>query len=212
MNLFGKFEILGKDLRISTEDIPAPMEFMIAYLCCNKGKCVSQEMMADLYGDESVSWKNQIYRFRKNVMTYTDINKENKEKNNIETTTITESATDRIVPATVSESCIIECGSDKLFNLTKELFAKYNLSDKDISEIISIAQSDFNKITKTHKVIVNYKKPISSIMGFLRNAIIKNWEPDDKSTTISSNNDTYLRYDCNSWEELEVAWQNKSAS
>ena len=97
-------------------------------------------------------------------------------------------------------------------NLTKELFAKYNLSDKDISETISIAQSDFNKITKAHKVIVNYKKPISSIMGFLRNAILNNWQPDDKSTTISSNNDTYLRYDCNSWEELEVAWQNKSAS
>ena len=65
VNLFGKFEILGKDLRISTEDIPAPMEFMIAYLCCNKGRCVSQEMLADLYGDDSVSWKNQIYRFRK---------------------------------------------------------------------------------------------------------------------------------------------------
>lgn len=41
VNLFGKFEILGKDLHITTEEIPAPMEFMIAYLCCNKGRCVS---------------------------------------------------------------------------------------------------------------------------------------------------------------------------
>ena len=129
----------------------------------------------------------------KNVMTYTDINKENKEKNNIETTTITESASDRIVPATVSESCIIECGSDKLFNITKELFIKYSLSDSDISEIISIAQSDFNKITKAHKVIVNYKKPISSIMGFLRNAIINNWNPEGKESHADNSFDEYLK-------------------
>ena len=151
----------------------------------------------------------------KNVMTYTDIIIEKKEENNIETTTITESVPDRIVPATVSESCIIECGSDKLFNLTKELFAKYNLSDKDISEIISIAQSDFNKITKAHKVLVKYKKPINSIMGFLQDAILNNWEPDVKSTVISTShgaNDYYLRCGYSSWEELEVAWQNKSVS
>ena len=128
----------------------------------------------------------------KNVMTYTDINKENKEKNNIETTTITESASDRIVPATVSESCIIECGSDKLFNITKELFIKYSLSDSDISEIISIAQSDFNKITKAHKVIVNYKKPIGSVIGFLRNAIINNWSPDDKESHTDNSLIKYL--------------------
>ena len=97
-------------------------------------------------------------------------NTEEKEKNNIETTTITESASDKTAPSPVSDSCILECGSDKLFNLTKELFAKYNLSDKDVSEIINVAQSDFNKITKAYKVIVNYKKPIGSVIGFLRNA------------------------------------------
>lgn len=139
----------------------------------------------------------------KNVMTYTDINKENKEKNNIETTTITESASDKIAPSPVSDSCILECGSDKLFNLTKELFAKYNLSDKDISEIINVAQSDFNKITKAYKVIVNYKKPIGSVMGFLRNAIIENWEYKENIVTISSDNEYYLRCGCSSWEELE---------
>lgn len=144
----------------------------------------------------------------KNVMTYTDIIIENKEENNTETTTITGSTPDRIAPTPVSNSCILECGSDKLFNLTKELFAKYNLSDKDISEIISIAQSDFNRITKAHKVIVNYKKPISSIMGFLRNAILNNWESDVKST-VSNSNDYYLRYGYSSWEELEAAWINE---
>ena len=118
----------------------------------------------------------------KNEMTYTDINIEKKEENNIETTTITESVPDRIVPATVSESCIIECGSDKLFNLTKELFINYNLSDKDISEIISIAQFDFNKITKAHKVIVNYKKPI--LNGMYQYAIRKKYITENPMDSV----------------------------
>ena len=147
-----------------------------------------------------------------NVTTYTDISIENKEDNNTETTTITEATPDRIDPSPVSKSCIIECGSDKLFILTKELFIKYNLSDKDISDIINVAQADFSRITKAHKVLVNYKKPINSFMGFLRDAILNNWEPDVKSTAVSAShgtNDYYLRCGYNSWEELEEAWLNK---
>ena len=87
-----------------------------------------------------------------------------------------------------------------------------NLSDKDISYIINVAQSDFNKITKAHKVLINYKKPINSFMGFLRDAILNNWEPDINSTTISTSsgtNDYYKRCGYSSWEELEKAWVDK---
>lgn len=144
-----------------------------------------------------------------NVTTYTDINIENKEENNTETTTITEEADSKNVPTPVSVSHTVVCVNDRLFDITKELFIKYNLSDKDISDIISVAQADFNKITKAHKVLVNYKKPINSIMGFLRDAILNNWEPDVKSTAVSTShgtNDYYLRCGYNSWEELEKAW------
>lgn len=128
-----------------------------------------------------------------NVTTYTDINIENKEENNTETTTIKENADSICMPTLVSSSHTVACDSDKLFNLTKELFIKYNLSDKDISDIINVAQTDFNKITKAHKVLVNYKKPISSIMGFLRNAIINNWSPDDKESHSDNSFNEYLR-------------------
>lgn len=142
--------------------------------------------------------ENEVYTKKdppndKNVMTYTDINIENQEENNTETTTITEESSDRSTPTPVSVSYIIECGSDKLFYLTKELFIKYNLSDKDIYEIINVAQSDFNKITKAHKVIMNYKKPICSIMGFLRNAIINNWSLDDKESYSDNSFNEYLK-------------------
>jgi len=90
------------------------------------------------------------------------------------------------------------------------LFINFNLSDKDISDIINFAQHDFNKISKAHKVLVNYKKNINSLMGFLREAILENWEPDERSTIISNNSDYYLRCGFNSWEELENAWINKS--
>jgi len=65
LNLFGKFEIVGNNLHLTEDEVASPIIFLIAYLSCNKGKCVSQEMMLDLYDDETVSWKNQIYRFRK---------------------------------------------------------------------------------------------------------------------------------------------------
>ena len=65
VNLYGKFEIVGNNLHITEDEVAFPIMFLIAYLCCNKGKSVSQEMLMDLYDDETVSWKNQIYRFRK---------------------------------------------------------------------------------------------------------------------------------------------------
>ena len=156
---------------------------------------------------------NLLLPNNENVTTYTDINIENKEENNTETTTITEEADSKNVPTPVSGSHTVVCGNDLLFDITKELFTKYNLSDKDISDIINVAQSDFNKITKAHKVLINYKKPINSFMGFLRDAILNNWEPDVKSTAVSAShgtNDYYLRCGYNSWEELEEAW-NKIA-
>ena len=158
---------------------------------------------------------NLVLPNNENVTTYTDINIENKEENNTETTTIPEKADSKNVPTPVSDSHTVVCGNDRLFDITKELFTKYNLSDKDISDIINVAQSDFNKITKAHKVLINYKKPINSFMGFLRDAILNNWEPNINSTTISTSsgtNDYYKRCGYSSWEELELAWQNRSAS
>lgn len=65
LNLFGKFEIVGNNLHLTEDEVATPIIFLLAYLACNKGKSVSQEMLLDLYDDETVSWKNQIYRFRK---------------------------------------------------------------------------------------------------------------------------------------------------
>ena len=65
INLFGNFEIHSKDLYLSADDVTLPMQFMIAYLCCSKQKFLSQEKLYDIYGDENISWKNQVYRFRK---------------------------------------------------------------------------------------------------------------------------------------------------
>lgn len=48
-----------------------------------------------------------------------------------------------------------------------------------------------------------------------RNAIIENWEPDEKQTTVSttsSKNDCYLRYGYSSWEALEEAFINKRSA
>lgn len=128
-----------------------------------------------------------------NVTTYSDINIENKEENNTETTTVTKSTPARNVHTPTTDLYTVDCGCDHLFELTKELFIKYNLNDKDISDIINVAQSDFNKITKAHKVLVNYKKPIKSVMGFLRNAIINNWSPDDKESHADNSFNEYLR-------------------
>ena len=68
---------------------------------------------------------NLVLPNNENVTTYTDINIENKEENNTETTTIPEKADSKNVPTPVSDSHTVVCGNDRLFDITKELFTKY---------------------------------------------------------------------------------------
>lgn len=79
-----------------------------------------------------------------------------------------------------------------IFN-TEEKEKRNHRKDRNKIEIINVAQSDFNKITKAHKVIMNYKKSICSIMGFLRNAIINNWSLDDKESHSDNSFNEYLK-------------------
>lgn len=53
------------------------------------------------------------------------------ENNNTETTAVTESAPARNVHTPTPDSYTVDCGCDRLFELTKELFIKYNLNDKE---------------------------------------------------------------------------------